>query len=64
MAELIEEINKLSLTEQERILGQLSDNFTPIEIDSVIYMIPEEVDMLIGNLNFQIEELRNRIKKD
>ena len=64
MAELIEEINKLSLIEQERILGQLSDNFTPIEIDSVIYMIPEEVDMLIGNLNFQIEELRNRIKKD
>ena len=64
MAELIEEINKLSLTEQERILGQLSESFTPIEIDSVIYMIPEEVDMLIGNLNFQIEELRNRIKKD
>ena len=64
MAELIEEINKLSLTEQERILGQVSDNFPPIEIDSVIYMIPEEVDMLIGNLNFQIEELRNRIKKD
>jgi len=64
MAELIEEINKLSLTEQERILGQLSESFTPIEIDSVIYMIPEEVDMLIGSLNNQIQELRNRIKKD
>ena len=64
MAELIKEIDKLPLMEQELILSQLSESFTPIEIDSVIYMIPEEVDMLIGNLNFQIEELRNRIKKD
>ena len=64
MAELIKEIDKLPLKEQELILSQLSESFTPIEIDSVIYMIPEEVDLLIGNLNLQIEELRNRIKKD
>ena len=64
MAELIKEIDKLPLKEQELILSQLSESFTPIEIDSVIYMIPEEVDLLIGNLNLQIEELRDRIKKD
>ena len=64
MAELIKEIDKLPLKEQELILGQLSESFTPIEIDSVIYMIPEEVDLLIGSLNLQIEELRDRIKKD
>ena len=64
MAELIKEIDKLPLKEQELILSQLSESFTPIEIDSVIYMIPEEVDLLIGNLNNQIEELRDRIKKD
>ena len=64
MAELIKEIDKLPLKEQELILGQLSESFTPIEIDRVIYMIPEEVDMLIGNLNNQIQELRDRLKKD
>jgi hypothetical protein len=64
MAELIKEIDKLPLMEQELILSQLSESFTPIEIDSVIYMIPEEVDLLIGSLNLQIEELRDRIKKD
>jgi hypothetical protein len=64
VAELIKEIDKLPLKEQELILGQLSESFTPIEIDSVIYMIPEEVDLLIGSLNLQIEELRDRIKKD
>ena len=64
MAELIKEIDKLPLMEQELILSQLSESFTPIEIDSVIYMIPEEVDLLIGSLNSQIEELRDRVKKD
>tara|TARA_Y100000034_G_scaffold92122_1_gene111244 strand:- start:34 stop:228 length:195 start_codon:yes stop_codon:yes gene_type:complete len=64
MAELIKEIDKLPLKEQELILSQLSESFTPIEIDSVIYMIPEEVDLLIGNLNNQIQELRDRVKKD
>ena len=64
MAELIKEIDKLPLMEQELILSQLSNSFTPIEIDSVIYMIPEEVDMLIGSLNSQIEELRDRVQKD
>ena len=64
MAELIKEIDKLPLKEQELILSQLSESFTPIEIDSVIYMIPEEVDLLISSLNCQIEELRDRVKKD
>ena len=64
MAELIKEIDKLPLMEQELILSQLSESFTPIEIDSVIYMIPEEVDLLIGSLNNQIQELRDRVKKD
>ena len=64
MAELIEEIDKLPLKEQELILSQMSDSFCPIEIDEVIYMIPEEVDSLIGNLNHQIEELRNKVIKD
>ena len=61
MAELIKEIDKLPVREQEVILRQLSESFTPIEIDSIIYMIPEEVDKLISSLNSQLTELRDSV---
>ena len=61
MAELIKEIDKLPVREQEVILRQLSESFTPIEIDSVIYMIPEEVDKLISSLSSQLTELRDSV---
>ena len=61
MAELIKEIDKLPVREQEVILRQLSESFTPIEIDSIIYMIPEEVDKLISSLSSQLTELRDSV---
>ena len=64
MAELIEEIDKLPLKEQEMILKQLSDNFVPIQINDEVFMIPEEVDLLISGLNRQIEEMRDKVCKD
>jgi hypothetical protein len=64
MAELIKEIDKLPFRDQEIILRQLSESFTPIEIDSIIYMVPEEVDKLISSLNNQLMELRDSIGKD
>tara|TARA_Y100000310_G_scaffold84670_1_gene81578 strand:+ start:4331 stop:4525 length:195 start_codon:yes stop_codon:yes gene_type:complete len=64
MAELIKEIDKLPVREQEVILRQLSESFTPIEIDSVIYMIPEEVDKLISSLSSQLTELRDSVGKN
>tara|TARA_R100000750_G_C2344029_1_gene95477 strand:+ start:174 stop:368 length:195 start_codon:yes stop_codon:yes gene_type:complete len=64
MAELIKEIDKLPFREQEVILRQLSESFTPIEIDSVIYMIPEEVDKLISSLSSQLTELRDSVGKN
>jgi len=64
MAELITEIDKLPVREQEVILRQLSESFTPIEIDSVLYMIPEEVDKLISSLYKQLTELRDSVRKN
>ena len=64
MAELIKEIDKLPLKEQESILRQLSESYAPVEINSVIYMVPEEVDLLISNLSEQIEDLKNKIGKN
>ena len=64
MAELIKEIDKLPLKEQELILSQLSDSFCPVEIDDVIYMIPEEVNELIDSLTMQLNEMRNAVRSD
>ena len=64
MAELIKEIDKLPLKEQELILSQLSDSFCPVEIDDVIYMIPEEVSELIDSLTMQLSEMRDAVRKN
>ena len=64
MAELIKEIDNLPLKEQEMILKQLSDNFVPIQINDEVFMIPEEVDLLISGLNRQIEEMKDKVCKD
>tara|TARA_R100000049_G_C1909442_1_gene57163 strand:+ start:50 stop:244 length:195 start_codon:yes stop_codon:yes gene_type:complete len=64
MAELIKEIDKLPLKEQELILSQLSNSFCPVEIDDVIYMIPEEVNELIDSLSMQLSEMRDEVRKN
>ena len=64
MAELIKEIDKLPLREQELILSQLSNSFCPVEIDDVIYMIPEEVSELIDSLTVQLNEMRDAVRKN
>ena len=64
MAELIKELDKLPIKEQEEILKQLSESYAPVEINSVIYMVPEEVDILISSLSRQIEDLKNKVVKD
>tara|TARA_Y100001951_G_scaffold97552_1_gene97399 strand:- start:592 stop:786 length:195 start_codon:yes stop_codon:yes gene_type:complete len=64
MAELIKEIDKLPLREQELILSQLSNSFCPVEIDDVIYMIPEEVSELIDSLTMQLSEMRDAVRKN
>ena len=64
MAELIEEIDKLPLKEQELVLQQLSDDYVPIQIDDAVFMIPPEVDNLIENLFSQIHRKEIAITKN
>ena len=60
MADLIEELIGLPIKTQEAILGNLSDEMVPIEIDGNVFMIHEEVSDLIDNLVIQISELKKR----
>ena len=43
MAEEYKELSHLNESDQEAILETISKSYTPIQIDSKIYMIPEAV---------------------
>jgi hypothetical protein len=60
MADLIKELSSLPMKTQEAILGNLSNDMVPIEIDSDVFMIHKEVSKLIDNLVIQISELKKR----
>jgi len=50
MAKLITELMLLPLEGQEFILSGLANDFVPVEIDGIVYVIPKEVDRLIKKL--------------
>jgi|TARA_R100000963_G_C4635029_1_gene99333 hypothetical protein len=56
MAEEFKEISHLSQSDQEAILETISESYTPIQIDSRIYMIPEPVNDLIDKLVKKLED--------
>ena len=56
MAEEFKELSHLNESEQEAILETISKSYTPIQIDSKIYMIPEAVNDLIDKLVRQLED--------
>jgi len=56
----IEILGKLTMEEQESILKMISrstSDLSPIEIDNIVYQIPDTVHDLIDNLALQIKEL-------
>ena len=56
----IEILGKLTMEEQESILKMISystSDLSPIEIDDIVYQIPDTVHDLIDNLALQIKEL-------
>ena len=56
----IEILGKLTMEEQESILKMISystSDLSPIEIDDIVYQIPDIVHDLIDNLALQIKEL-------
>jgi hypothetical protein len=50
MAKLITELMLLPLEGQEFILSGLANDYVPVEIDGIVYVIPKEVDRLIKKL--------------
>ena len=63
MANVINELFRLSREEQEFILENLSHEYNPIEIDGQVFMIPKEVNELIDSLSNQVSELKIKPKK-
>ena len=58
MADEIKELSMLPREQQEFVLENLSHDYSPIEIDGNMYMIPQEVNDLIDSLVSQVNELR------
>ena len=58
MADEIKELSGLPREQQEFVLVNLSHDYSPIEIDGHMYMIPQEVNDLIDSLVSQVNELR------
>jgi hypothetical protein len=58
MADEIKELSMLPREQQEFVLENLSHDYSPIEIDGNMYMIPQEVNDLIDSLAEQIATFR------
>ena len=58
MADEIKELSMLPREQQEFVLENLSHDYSPIEIDGHMYMIPQEANDLIDSLVSQVNELR------
>ncbi|MBC8304026.1 MAG: hypothetical protein H8E55_50740 [Pelagibacterales bacterium] len=50
MAKAIIELMDMSLKGQKYVLSKMSEKFSPIEIDGIIYMIPDEVNDFIKKI--------------
>ena len=61
MADVIKELFWLPREEQESILDNLSREYSPLEIDGEIFMVPREVTKLVDSLVFQVNELRVKL---
>ena len=61
MAEEYKEFSNLSLADQESILETIAESYSPIQINSRIYMIPEPVNDLIDKLVEELEEKGHKV---
>ena len=60
MADIIKELFWLPKEEQEAVLDNLSREYSPLEINGEVFMVPKEVNDLIDSLVMQLNELRVR----
>ena len=63
MAIELKELGLLSLSEQEDILEEMSDNYHPISVNEKKFMIPSEVNELIDDLFLEVTLLRIKLKE-
>ena len=63
MAIELKELGLLSLSEQEDILKEMSDNYHPISVNKKKFMIPSEVNELIDELFIEVTILRVKLKE-
>jgi len=57
MAKSLESISRLSIDLQEEVLKKVASGMYPIELDGIIYEVPEPIYELINNLVIQVEQL-------
>lgn len=59
MAKSLESISRLSKELQEEVLERVASGICPIELDGILYEVPEPIFALINGLVAQIQELSN-----
>ena len=59
MAKSLESISRLSRELQEEVLERVASGVCPIELDGILYDVPEPIFALINGLVSQIQELSN-----
>ena len=59
MAKSLESISRLSRELQEEVLERVASGICPIELDGILYEVPEPIFALINSLVSQIQELSN-----
>ena len=63
MAIAMNEMLGLSLKEQESILGDLEENYLPIQIEKDVFLIPMPVHELIDDMYKELNVLRKSKKR-
>ena len=63
MAIELKELGLLSIEDQESILEGMTDNYHPIEVNGIKYMIPYEVNDLIDDLFIELNDLKIKLEE-
>lgn len=62
MAKLIKELADLSFEGQNFVLSQMMDDYSPLELNGRVFLIPKEVSELINTLYIQVKHSKGRSK--
>jgi|TARA_Y100000034_G_C6904031_1_gene418969 hypothetical protein len=60
MAKLIKELADLSYEGQLYVLSQMMDDYSPLELNGRVFLIPKEVSELINTLYIQVKQSKRR----